>query len=176
VTISHKLAGGIKINASSSWRLSEPTIRALTEEFHLPNAEITINEKVSLEQLIDVILGNRVYLPALTVINKSDLTNQLDTISLDAILISAKNKNNLEKLKEKIWEKLNLMRVYAKGDLQRPFIVRQGSSLKKIIEKFIPAKIENYQKARIWGPGAKFPGQLVSLSFCPSDGTIVQFN
>jgi len=29
--------------------------------------------------------------------------------------------------------------------------------------------------AKVYGPGAKYPGQEVSLSFVPQDETIVQF-
>ncbi|MFH1840762.1 MAG: GTPase [Candidatus Shapirobacteria bacterium] len=171
VIINKKPAGGLKINASSNLKLSEVTIRALCEELRLVNAEITINENIAAEQMIDTMLGNRVYLPSLTILNKSDLADSLDV----DLAISALKQINLEKLREKIWQKLKLIRVYSYADRQEPFIIKQGKSLKELINDFMPGKIEIYKEAKIWGPGAKFPGQLVSLSFCPLDGTIVQF-
>ncbi len=34
---------------------------------------------------------------------------------------------------------------------------------------------ESFKLAKIYGPGAKFPGQEVSFKFIPLEGTIVQF-
>jgi hypothetical protein len=184
VTVVKKLSGGVKINTTTSLKLSYDTVRSLVSEFRLPNAEITIKEDITLDRLIDAFLGNRAYLPYLVVINKADLGIPDDLIhrlppEVKPVLISAEKGENLEELKEKIWEKLNFIRVYLKNgeviDKDDPLIIKKGQTLFWILENIAIAGREGFKSAKVFGPGAKYPGQEVSLTFIPQDETVVQF-
>jgi ribosome-interacting GTPase 1 len=71
-----------------------------------------LHEDATAEQLIDVIEGNRVYIPCLYVVNKIDAITMEELEILDrlpnSVFISAYKGWNLEQLLEKMWEYLNL--------------------------------------------------------------------
>lgn len=179
VEIIKQLSGGIKVNCSTKLDLSYETVKQLASEFRLPNAEIVIKENVTLDRLIDAFMLNRAYRPYLILINKVDLGQPPKITSHEAVLISAENSQNLNGLKEKIWEKLDFIRVYLrkdeKTDFDSPFILKKGKSLNDLLEKISICNKETFTLARIYGPGAKYPGQEVSLSFVPQDEAVVQF-
>lgn len=183
VTILKRTKGGIKVNATTQLSISYETIKSLAFEFRLPNAEITIKEDVNTNRLIDAFMANRAYLPYLVVVNKADLGTPENLAwfmpsEADLAIISAQDKKNLDILKEKIWEKLEFMRVYLKKEnivKDEPFILKKRSSLNDLLEKISICTKDSFTKAKIFGSGAKFPGQEVSLSFIPQDETIVQF-
>lgn len=176
--------GGIKINVSTKLSLSYDTIRELAGEFRLPNVEIIVKEDVSIERLIDSFMNNRVYIPHLVVVNKIDLglpekwEKDLPP-DTESVLISSQIGENLELLKEKIWEKLEFIRVYLKKgeeiDYESPFIIKKGKSLKDLLKNISICNKEVFTSAKIYGPGAKYQGQEVSFNFIPQDETIVQF-
>lgn len=175
--------GGLKIipNIPLS-KISYETIREIATEFKLKNAEIIIKEDISQERLIDGFLGNRVYLPYVIIVNKIDLKKDflLPKEVNNALLISCQKNVGLEQLKEIIWRKLNLLRVYLKekdkeADFSHPFILKKGESLKNLLEKISICNKKEFKMAKISGPGAKFPGQVVSLDFSPLDETIISF-
>jgi small GTP-binding protein len=104
--------GGLKIKGlNQSSKINQETIKEVAKQYHLINAEIIISEEPSLDQLIDVIAGNRVFLPSLRLVNKIDKGGDRRSDD-EVIFISAEKGEGLEILKEKIWEKLNLMRIY----------------------------------------------------------------
>lgn len=183
VTITKKTEGGIKVNSTTKLSLTYETIKSLASEFRLSNAEITIKEDISLERLIDAFLDNRAYLPYLVVVNKADLgvPDNLGWIipsEPNLVIISSKEKKNLNLLKERIWEKLQFIRVYLKKeniDKNQPFILKKGKTLSELLQQISICTKELFTKAKIFGSGAKFPGQEVSLSFVPEDETVVQF-
>lgn len=182
VEIVKKMSGGIRVNAATRLSLGEETIKGLAAEFRLSNAEIIINEDVTEEKLIDCFLGNRVYLPYLVAINKIDLgvrSNFQNSFREDWIGISAIENKNIEELKKKIWEKLELKRIYLKKgetfDYEKPLVVKKYLSLKEILELLGLENKELIKRAKIYGSSAKFPGQEVSLSFVPEDETSVWF-
>lgn len=184
VTFIKKSSGGVKISSFSRLaNVSDETIKELASEFRFRNGEIIIKENITLERLIDAFMANRSYLNYLVVVNKIDLAPSSTTKNLDQryVFVSAKKAIGLDILREKIWESLGLIRVYLKPekggpDLNNPLIIKKGISLRKILEdEAIPGK-ENFTKAIIYGPGAKFPGQEVSCEFTPLDGTIVKFS
>jgi ribosome-interacting GTPase 1 len=124
-------------------------------------------------------MGNRVYLPYLKVVNKIDLSPEIK-LERGFVFISAKKGIGLQKLKQAIWEKLNLIRVYLqpkdkKADFTHPLIVKKGQDLKEILKIVSLFDKETIRAAKIYGPGAKFPGQEVSLDFQPQEGTIISF-
>lgn len=173
-------SGGIKVTSSVPLKnFSLSTVKEIAPEFRIRNAEIVIKENITLDQLIDVFMANRCYLPYFVVINKTDLLNNKIKNNVN-LFISAKNGAGLEELKEKIWQSLNFIRLYLKRqddepDLIHPLIVKKGLPLIKILEAIAFVNKELVSKAKIYGPGAKFPGQEVSLSFIPQDETIVSF-
>lgn len=181
VFINKQSSGGIK--ATTSVELSHfslDTVKEIAPEFKIRNGEIVIKEDISLDQLIDSFMGNCCYLSYLVVVNKADLINKSEIQESSYLYISAVKGFGLKKLKEKIWEKLDLMRLYlkpvkGKPDFNHPLIIKNNLNLKKILDGLNFEDKELIKKAKIDGPGAKFPGQEVSLSFIPSDETIVNF-
>ena len=73
VRVEKKLKGGIQIFSNVRQDLDRQTVIEVAKEFRIVNAEIAIKEKLTIEQLIDSFAKNRVYVPALYIVNKSDL-------------------------------------------------------------------------------------------------------
>jgi small GTP-binding protein len=179
VSIKRTQKGGLKVTSSIPLtQANHQTIKEMVSEFRLVNAEIKISEDVSLDQLVDTLLPNRVYLPALVVVNKIDfleenelltIREELKEIKQNLILISAEKEIGLEKLKQKIWEKLGLIRIYlkpkgGKADLEKPLILTEGQTLANVLKKIPPHISEGVKSALLWGPSASYPGQEIGLS------------
>ena len=82
------------------------------------NADVNFKCNASIDELIDVIEGNRKYMPCLYALNKiDDITleelNVLDQIP-HYVPISAHLEWNLDELVETIWDYLDLIRIYTK--------------------------------------------------------------
>ncbi len=87
----------------------------------------------------------------------------------DLIRISAQDGEGLEELREKIWQKLGLMRVYLKRkngkvDYESPLIMEKGQTVQDALLKTSNELVGVVKEAKVWGASAKFPGQIVSLS------------
>lgn len=118
-------------------------------------------------------------LPRLLVINKIDLSKKKPTEE-GKIFISAQEERNLDQLKESIWQKLKLIRVYLKPkgkepDLENPFILKEGGTVKEVYQKIFPQGKE-IKRIFLWGPSARFPAQQVSLDHPLKDEDILSFN
>lgn len=90
-------------------------VKAILAEYRIHNADITLRYDATEDDLIDVIEGNRVYIPCIYVLNKID---QISIEELDIIYkvphcvpISAHHKWNFDDLLEKMWEYLSLVRM-----------------------------------------------------------------
>ncbi|MBI4057794.1 50S ribosome-binding GTPase [Candidatus Microgenomates bacterium] len=181
VTFEKRGEGGIIIHTNIKQDIGKDTISEVAGEFGLRNAEITIKEKLTMDRLIDTFSSSRVYIPAIFVVNKIDLiSSQRYTDIYQCIKISADNGTGLEELKEEIWEKLGLVRVYlvrrdAEPSNDNPIIVKKDQNLKELAEKIGTEFAEGKKLAKIWGEGVKFPGQEVSLSNLVKEGMQVRF-
>jgi ribosome-interacting GTPase 1 len=194
VSVASALRGGIKVNSTVKQDLNQETIIGVAKEFGIINGEITIREKLTVDRLVDAFATSRVYVPAIYVVNKvdkfsSDGTPEVqvgihfgsgpDTTPREIIGISAENGLGLERLKEKMWEVLEFVRVFLrepgkKYNPEKPLIAKRHATLKDILETLGPDLFARTQ-AKIWGPGARFPGQVVSLSVSVQDGMEVTF-
>lgn len=172
VSIKKLPKGGLSVRSSIKQDFDLQTVREIAKEFGYINAEVSIREKISLERLIDAFAKSRVYVSAIYIVNKIDTARvprvpRVPQVS-QAVRISAETGVGLEELKEKIWEKLELIRVYLRRpgktpDYNDPMILRQGSSLSDVLQKIGVGFAKDKSGAKVWGPGAKFPGQKVSL-------------
>lgn len=171
--------GGLSLRKSNRQALSDQTIKEILGQFGLVNAEVSIGEKLTIKRLIDGLAKSRVWVPALYLLNKIDLVSKTpDTSPL--ILISAEKGVGIKKLKEKIWQELDLVRVYLakpgeKPDYNSPILVRRGSSLWDVAKKIGQEFVQEITAAKISGPGADHRGQKVSLSHQAEDGMEVVF-
>jgi len=187
VKIKKKPKGGINIGKTVKLEtLSNETIVSICKEMRLNNADILIRSDIGVDDFIDVIEGNKVYIPGLTVLNKMDLVDnaRLDEIRKEVhadICISAEEKVNLDKLKDMIFNKLDFIRVYCKevgkkADLQIPLIMRRGNTIRDMCNKLHRDFVNKFRFARVWGPSAKFPGQVLMLNHALADGDVVQIH
>jgi len=171
VKITKKDRGGIDIGATLRLtKLTRRTIKAVMKEWRLNNADVVIRDNIDVDQLIDVIEGNRKYIPAITIVTKIDLVGakKLRKIEKDVkptLMISAEKRQNIEELKEVIFQGLSFIRIFLKEvgnkpDLDEPMIVLKGSTIGTICQKLHRDFINKFRYARVWGKGAKFPGQM----------------
>lgn len=178
IKIEKKLQGGISVFSNIRQTVSKETIKEIIMEMGIKNAIVSIKEKITLDELLDSLSRNRVYIPSISVINKADLS--VSSHKNDYLYISAENDMNLNKLREDIWKTLDLSTIYlVHGDdepnFNNPLIVKNNTKLSDILEQLGSSFSENKTYARIWGEGAKFPGQEVSLSSTTADGMQIRF-
>jgi hypothetical protein len=167
------------IKSNLNQELSRETVKEVANEMGIKNAEVVIQEVLTMETLIDSFSKSRVYIPALYVVNKAD-TAKKELNHPDIIPISAEKNIGLEELRSKIWETLGFVKVYLikpgeEPNFDNPVVMRQGDTLKEVAEDIGPDFAEEHKKARIWGPGAKFSGQEVSLTTRIVEGVQIMF-
>ncbi len=158
-------------------QLNEKIVASILGEYGIFSANVTIRENATIDQLIDKLIGNRIYIPSLAVINKCDLVKEdfFKGIEFEHVEISAEKKLNIDKLKEAIYKKLKLMRIYTRSrfegvDKDEPLIVREGTTVEQACSKISRELKELFKSAKIWGPSAKHPGQRVGASHILKEG------
>ena len=122
------------------------------------------------------------------IFNKIDLLKEQEQRKLSAtlqskkynfVLISAKTKENLEELKEKVFQSFDKIRIYTKepgkAKSPKPIIMKPDSTLKNVAEKILKGFSEKVRETRIWGPSSKFPGQKIGLKHKLKDLDVVEF-
>ncbi|MDP3994570.1 MAG: GTPase [bacterium] len=180
ISIEKKLSGGLIFHSNIRQDLSKETFMEIAVEFGYKNAEITLKEKFNIERLIDAFSSSRVYIPAIFIVNKIDMLSGSYSPISGAIPISAESGNNLDKLKETIWEKLGLVRVYLikvdeKPHFNNPMVMKKENNLKDVAGKLGTDFSQSKKLAKIWNTGARFPGQEVSFSTKVQEGMQVRF-
>ncbi len=184
ISIRKTSRGGIVIGKIRRLTVSEETLKDVAREFGIVNAEIIVREDITIEQFIDVIEKNKVYVPAIIILNKIDLVNEkksgqlINSLSPD-VCISAEKDINLDNLKKLIFEKLNFISIYCKqagkkADLNEPVIMRMGCTIQDVCSKLHKDFIKKFRFARLWGKSAKFPGQKFGLEHVLQDGDVVE--
>ncbi len=93
--------------------------------------------------------------------------------------VSATTGQNIQAFKELIYERLDIIRVYARPpgeepDLQRPFVLKNGSTVIELAAKIHRDFYDNLKSARVWG-STMFDGQMVQRDYVLQDGDIVEF-
>ncbi|MCD6496356.1 MAG: GTP-binding protein [Candidatus Aenigmarchaeota archaeon] len=182
VRIAKADTGGINVNvAVRKPILSKETVKKVLAEFKIHNADVLIRENVNEEKLIDSMMGNRVYVPSLVVLNKIDKITDFSRIRKDIVKISAANGENIEELKKAVWRKLGLIRIYMKKighepDMKEPLIMKHGATVMDVAGKILRSHRKYFRYARIWGPSAKFPEQKVGGEHHLSDGDTVELH
>src|SRR3989442_4633594 len=154
VVINRGIKGGLALTTSVKLtKLTPATVKGIVEAYGISNGGILVREDVTDEQLIDVLTGNRRYVPSLVVLNKMDLVNEQylaaakKQIGRDFVPVSAEKGLNMGLLAERIWETLDFIRIYLKrpdgdADFEKPLILPAGSTLRDVCKKIHPRFVE----------------------------------
>lgn len=121
---------------------------------------------------------------SIVLLNKVDLVDddyieEIKRIIPDFIPISADKKQNIDYLKEQIFNKVDLMRIYLKpqgrkADFEDPLIVRKNATVIDVASKLHREFAKNFRHANVWGNSVKFPGQKVGSNHILEDEDILR--
>ncbi len=173
ISIEKRLKGGIEILGNPG-AISKENVKMLAREFRVLNAKIAFKQRATQDQLIDALMANRVYAPALRILSKVDLLPQkeLEKISKqlgkDCLLISARDNIGIDELKEKIFSRLDLIRIYLRKSAgatpdSEPLICKEGATVLTTAQKISEALAQEITGAKVKGLSALYPNQLVGL-------------
>jgi ribosome-interacting GTPase 1 len=191
VTVRRKHKDGIKVTSSADQDLDGETIKAIVREQGYVNADLNIGEHVDVDRLIDGILDNREYVPSIAAVNKADLINPEYKTTVDealrergvdpeaAVFISAEEEKGLDALKERIWQELDLVRVYmdkpGRGiDWDEPLVIPAESTVDDAMEKLGGEFSDRFKFARISGPSATHDEQQVGREHVLEDEDVMK--
>ncbi len=188
ITIKKSGAGGVQVHAVGDLDLDLEEIRSILNENKLMNADVLIRGNSTQDELIDAMIGNRVYVPAFIAVNKVDLTDEETKIEIERdlterfddrpLMISAVSGYHMEELKDEVYQRLGFMRVFLKptggaADLDEPLIVRTSATVEDVCRKLHREFVEKFRYARVWGQSVKHPGQRVGLPHKLVDGDLL---
>ncbi|MBY9005850.1 MAG: 50S ribosome-binding GTPase [Candidatus Lokiarchaeota archaeon] len=188
ISIKKRTKGGIHFTYKGKQIMNLDDVKSLMNELKVRNAGIYFAEPMTTpDDLIDYVMGNRIYTKEFVVINKSDLMNPPisdEEISKSIghnhwVMISAKNQENIHSLRHKIFNELNLIRIYLKPpkqetDMDNPIIMHHGDTIETLCNKIHKRFIKEYRYALVWGKSAKHPGQkFKNLDHIIEDGDII---
>ena len=125
--------------------------------------------------------------PCVVVANKADDAGHdedfevLDELLADSwplLPISAATGRHMADLKQAIFDRLEIIRVYSKPpgeepDLDVPFVMRRGDTVEELARKVHRDFYRHLKSARIWGSG-RFDGQIVGRDHILEDGDVIE--
>ena len=180
VTLTKLVKGGITITSTVELSIDHETIKTILGEYRMHNALVNIREDITADQLIDIVRGNRVYIPTITVVNKIDLVDKehMKAFPRDSLKISADMELNLDVLKDEIYDQLGFINIYLKpqgeaADMDEPMIMRSGCTVGDVSDRLHKDFRRKFRYARVWGDSAKHAGQRVGADHTLADGDVL---
>lgn len=182
IAVQKSNSGGIKIHKPRKVNIDDEDIKDVLKEFRITNADVYIREAITMDDLIDHLKGNTVYVPGLFIVNKIDLPHdRKNTEALKkygkVVPVSASAGLGIEALKEEIYRSLKLIRVYTReksGHVdEKPMVVREGVVVKDVVRKISREMMESFRYAIISGPQRKQAELRVGLEYTLLDGDVM---
>jgi hypothetical protein len=177
--------GGIEVISTVAQEIEADAIKSVVREYGIVNAQVVLREKITLDDLVDILANTRVYSSSFDVITKVDMITKAKLKEVKEkctnkkiIEVSAPTGKGVEKLKKQIYNSLEFISIFMKpqgekADLEEPMVVRKGTSIAEICQRLHRDFIRKFRYSQVWGPSAKFPGQTVGLNHKVKDQDIV---
>jgi len=179
-----KAGGGLSFNTTVPLtHLDQRLVGSVLHEYKIFNAEVVLRCDATVDEFIDVVEGNRKYMRCLYVYNKIDTLSieELNEMARkpDSCIVSCNLNLNLDNLMAKIWEYLDLVRVYTKKrgqppDFNEAIVAQGGVTVEKICSMIHKDLVSQFKCAIIWGTSAKHTPQRTGLSHVVEDEDVIQ--
>jgi ribosome-interacting GTPase 1 len=109
------------------------------------------------------------------------LLDEFIQLPFDRIEVSGQDGTGLDNFRRQVFERLNIVRVYAKHpkekepDRTKPFAIRKGDTLVEVAEQVHRDMASTLKSARVWGR-AVHDGTNVKPDYQPQDGDVVELH
>lgn len=187
ITIKPSKSGGISLNSSVKLsHLNQEMVRNICHEYKVINAQVYIKGDYTVDDLIDHLEGNRRYVKGLFVYNKIDTVSLEDVEFLsrqpDSVCISCNLELGCDYFLEKMWEYLDLVRVYTKKrghmpDFDGPIVLRKnrgGFSIMAVCDQIHRELVNDFKSASVWGRSVKYAPQTCGINHILEDEDVIQ--
>src|SRR3989338_6210095 len=109
ILVKKRERGGVSVISTVKQSvLDQELVKTIVGEYRMPSVEVTLHCDASEEDLIDVLEGNRVYIPCLYVLNKIDALTLEELEIMDPtphyVCVSADKEWNFDELLERAWD------------------------------------------------------------------------
>ena len=189
VSIDKTSRGGVVVNTSVKLtKIDKRTVRSVLNGHKIINANVIIRTDIDDDELTDVILKNRKYVPMVVIVNKIDYVDseRLENIRRElsgenVVFISADKDINLDEAKIQIYAKLDFIKIYTKPvgkpiDMEEPLIMKSGCTVGDVCDKLHKTFRKRFRHSRIFGKSARFDGQRKSIDHVLMDGDAVELH
>jgi hypothetical protein len=179
--------GGISFSSTVALtHLDEKLVDQILHEYRIHNAEVLFREDATVDDLIDVIEGNRKYIRCLYVYNKIDVLSieEVDKLARQpfSVPISCVADLGTEALLSRMWDAMDLRRMYTKKtgckpDFAEPVmlsVARGGSTVGAFCQQLHADLAKQLAYALVWGVSAKHYPQRCGTSHELADEDVVQ--
>jgi hypothetical protein len=107
-----------------------------------------------------------------------ELLEQLKPDGLEVLPVSTETGQGLEELRQTVYEKLKIVRIYSKvpgrePDMDAPFVMDRGGTVMEFAEQVHKELAQHLKTARVWG-SAKFDGAAVAQDHVLQDQDVVE--
>lgn len=189
VSFTKTKGGGLKFNAlvpQSSF--DQDACREILRQYKIHNADVILREDVSADDFIDVIDGNRKYVKCIYVYNKIDMLDihTLDEIARrpESVAVSVNLKWNFPYLLERLWDEMEIIRVYTKKkgcfpDFSDPLIItpQRGNktfTVENAVRLLHRSLLDEFKHALVWGSSVRTNPQICGLTHELHDEDVIQ--
>lgn len=189
VSFTRTKGGGLKFNSTVTLtQFDRDQCESVLKSYRIFNADVIVHEDITVDDFIDVIDGNRKYCKCIYVYNKIDL---LDLPRIEAlarqpmtVVISIYKKLNLDGLLERLWQEMEVIRVYTKKkgqfpDFKDPIVITpQRGNKTMTIENAVgllhKSLLDEFKNALIWGSSVKYSPTACGLKHVLQDEDVMQ--
>jgi len=159
VAVKKEAAGGI--NVIGKTKIPHGRIVEMCRDHSIYNGIIEFHEDVSTEDFEDLLDTSTMFMPLLVIRNNF-------------------NEFDIERIKEQIWNKLHLIKVYTKTPGKEkdypPIALKQNSTIKDLAVFIHKDFLHKFRFARVWGQSAKFAGQSLGMDHALKDNDVVELH
>uniref|UniRef100_A0A7S1M3V4 OBG-type G domain-containing protein n=1 Tax=Neobodo designis TaxID=312471 RepID=A0A7S1M3V4_NEODS len=163
--------------------MSESMAKEILKDYKLHNCDVVLREDITIDEFIDIIEGNRRYMPCLYCYNKIDVitieeVNRLAKLP-HSVVCSVAWDMNLDEVFEEIWSHLDIIRIYTKKkgnppDFGKPFVVPKGSTVEDVCSRIHKDLVKKFKYAMVWGTSSKHSPQTVGIQHALHDEDVLQ--
>ncbi len=175
---------GVEIGFNRS-DIPDEDIKDILTELRFHNVFVRVGDKLTLDELIERVMGRSSYMKGIVALNKIDNAADYGKVAaelskkwnMEVVPVSAKDGTNIERLKESIYRNLDIMTIYLSpdGKERNPLIMKKGGDVGDAAMRLHTKLMDVTRSAYVTGPSAKFDRQRVGAEHELKEGDILTF-